>query len=94
MVDQAQVLLRQGLRRQLRVDLQAGEGKLPSELPPLDGRLNFSSPHKVDLVRGRGPLLDGWSNVVRATNLVLRAVAAERRATELERIYQQQSRGK
>ena len=77
MVDQAHILNGQILRIWRWVDVEAWEWENSSALPLLNGGFDFRSPHEIRPVRGGRPVLRDRDIVVRAANLVFRAVAAE-----------------
>jgi len=79
MVDQPQLFVVQIRRQGSRIDVEARERELASASPMVDLRLDARSPHEVGLV-GRPRAIFGHRDViVRATNLVLSAVAAGNR---------------
>ena len=78
MVDQSQLIGTQVLRCRRRVDVEAGKGEHPGALPLINGSFDLGSPLEVWLVRGTCSIVGNRNIVVRAANLVLRAVTAER----------------
>lgn len=77
-MDQSQLLIGVVVWRRSGIELQRWEGEDSSSLPLSNGRLNLRVPHEVRLVRS-GRAIGVWNLhiIVRATDLVLGAVAAE-----------------
>lgn len=78
MVNQAHIFDGQILWVWRGIDVEAWEWENPGALPLLNGCFDLGSPHKIRPVRGGRPILRDRDVVVRAANLVFRAVAAER----------------
>jgi hypothetical protein len=77
MMNQPQLLDLEVLRCRCRIDVEAGEGKHPGALPLVNGGFDLRSPEKIRLLRGPCAVVGNSDIVVRATDLVLCAVAAE-----------------
>ena len=77
MMDQAKILERIVLRHGSWVDTHFRERKDACCLPVGDDCLDFWSPHEIGLIRGSRTIrVGGRDIIVRASDLVLRAVAA------------------
>lgn len=74
-VNQPEILNRQILRCRRRKDIEAGERKVSSLLPLMNGCLNLRRPHEVWLIRSGRPIIRHRNVVVRASDLVLGTVA-------------------
>lgn len=76
MVDQTQFLVGEELGSWGGIDIQAGEGENTSLSPLLDSCFVLRRPHEIRLFRSSSSVVSNRDIVVRATNLVLGAVAA------------------
>jgi hypothetical protein len=76
MVDEAEVLQREELRRRRWVEVQVRERKAPSALPAFDLSLDLRGPKQIRLLRSGSTVLLRRHVHIRATAVVLRAVSA------------------